>query len=425
MDRHKGVVKNRCFFLLLGLFLLALLVFGYELHIDKKLYGPSSQPDRIMLTWKGSPATSQAVTWRSNLFAGSGYAEIAGAAAGPEKEEIRRIEAETSRLTTELGAAAYHSVNFTKLRPETKYMYRVGNGKRWSEWNQFETAAEGFSPFKFIFMGDVQNDILAECSRVFREALRDAPGADFILYVGDLINGGWDKEWGQWYRAAGFIHNTLPALATPGNHEYDRRLSRHWRRVFEFPMNGPNGFDETAYYVDYQGVRFISLDSNEDKKVQAEWLEGVLSDNPCRWTIVFFHHPIFSGARGRDNAELRELWQPIFDRHGVGLVFQGHDHVYGRTALVRDCGAEPEGETAGGTVYVVSVCGPKMYELQGHPKMVRIGENIQLYQVIEVEKDRLIYRAKTADGELYDAFTIEKGAEGNSLIEEMSAQAER
>ena len=35
------------------------------------------------------------------------------------------------------------------------------------------------------------------------------------------------------------------------------------------------------------------------------WLERVLADNPHRWTVVTFHHPIYSPAKNRDNKDLR------------------------------------------------------------------------------------------------------------------------
>src|SRR5690606_28722321 len=93
----------------------------------------------------------------------------------------------------------------------------------------------------------------------------------------------------------------------------------------------PEGLEETTYYVDYQGVRVISLDSNKERQAQIPWLRKVLGDNPNRWTIITFHHPVFSPARDRDNRELRELWKPVFDEFKVDLVLTGHDHTYART----------------------------------------------------------------------------------------------
>ena len=34
-----------------------------------------------------------------------------------------------------------------------------------------------------------------------------------------------------------------------------KHITGHWRAQFALPENGPKGLEETAYYVDYQGVR--------------------------------------------------------------------------------------------------------------------------------------------------------------------------
>ena len=61
-----------------------------------------------------------------------------------------------------------------------------------------------------------------------------------------------------------------------------------------------------------------------------------------------------------------------------------------------------------GTVYVVSVSGPKMYNLSPSTIMKRVAEDTQLYQVIRIDGDRLYYESRTAIGDLYDGFVLEK-----------------
>ena len=91
-------------------------------------------------------------------------------------------------------------------------------------------------------------------------------------------------------------------MPSPGNHEYGkiedgtRELSRHWRPQFTLPENGLPGLEETTYWLDIQGVRVVTLNSNRNQAEQAEWLDGVLADNPNRWTVVTHHHPIFSAS---------------------------------------------------------------------------------------------------------------------------------
>lgn len=388
---------------------------------DEVAYRPTAIPDRIVLTWTSDPVTTQAVTWRTDTTVVQAFAQIAVAEAGPNfVEKAKQIQATTIRLKTDLGEAHYHTARFGGLQPKTKHVYRVGDGVNWSEWSHFTTAASEPEPFTFVYFGDAQNNLKSMWSRVIREAYSDAPKARFLLHAGDLINtANSDAEWGEWFYAGGWIHRTVPAILTPGNHEYakeneddkDERLSRHWRPQFALPRHGPEGLEETVYYLDYQGARIVSLNSNEKHAAQKEWLDKVLSDNPAKWTIVTHHHPLYAAKPNRDNTALRAVWQPVYDKHRVDLVLQGHDHSYARSGLMRwenvPTGANVRSRPAG-TVYVVSVSGPKMYDLGRRPYMHRVAEDTQLYQIITIDGDRLHYQARTAVGELYDGFTLHK-----------------
>ena len=57
-----------------------------------------------------------------------------------------------------------------------------------------------------------------------------------------------------------------------------QKVSNHWRPQFSFPVqNVPDErLKETLYYLDYQGVRFISLDSNIEMEIQADWLLSLI-----------------------------------------------------------------------------------------------------------------------------------------------------
>jgi len=120
----------------------------------------------------------------------------------------------------------------------------------------------------------------------------------------------------------------------------------------------------------------------------------------------------------------------VVSKYQVDLVLQGHDHTYGRTKLMTSSDNVPEGvrqrRPESGTVYVVSVSGPKMYDLGRRPFMRRAAEDVQLYQIIHVDGQQLRYEARTATGRLYDAFSLNK-QEGkpNQLVDEIPETSER
>ena len=412
---------------------------------DAALHRPTPVPDRIILTWSGDPSTTQAVTWRTDPTVRKALAQIAVATAGPEfAGKSKQYDARTTPLETDLAPARYHSVEFTGLSPGTKYAYRVGDGANWSEWFQFRTASAAREPFAFVYFGDAQTDIKSLWSRVVRQAYGDVRDLRFMVHAGDLINNANnDAQWGEWFAAGGWANAMVPSVPSPGNHEYfreesefevaPRRLSLHWAPQFTLPHNGPRGLEETAYFFDYQGVRIVCLNSNVSQDRQADWLDRTLTDNPCAWTVITFHHPIYSPAKGRDNPALRGKWQPVFDKHRVDLVLTGHDHSYARSGLERFNDpaaarnvATGERRRAGGTVYVVSVSGPKMYEIDRKPHAKRAAEDTQLYQIIRIDGPTLRFEARTAVGDLYDAFELRKRpGKPNELVEQVPPTPER
>jgi len=424
----------------------------------------SADPDRIFLSFHGDPATTRAVTWRTDPTIAEAYAQIAIADAAPRFDR----HADTLKAVTEavnpsiasnntLGRVHFHSVIFKNLQPDTLYAYRVGSPDHWSEWIQFRTAKSTPEPFQFTYFGDAQNDVLSHWSRVIRTAYTIAPDSAFNLHAGDLVNRAHrDLHWAEWFKAGGWIHAKRTGIPVTGNHEYDelvqtarddeRILSMLWRPQFTLPVESslPESLHESVYTVDYQGVRIIVLNSevvDEAKEAdavevaaQSEYLRKQLSDPKPHWRIVTFHHPVFSPGGDRDNPRIRGSWKPILDEYGADLVLQGHDHTYARGQVpVRNTSGFIEGTFQ--TLYVTSVSGPKMYDIKkgklesyantGYEPQ-RIAENTQFFQVIEIEDNRLTYSAYTATGELYDRAIIEKDlATGEKKLRQMAPDVSR
>jgi hypothetical protein len=411
-------------------------------------YGPSRIPDRIVLTPANDLSTSQAVTWRTSTGVTTAQAEIRVASSAPYLKDFNIVKAVSSTtVPTDKGYnELFHTVNFTSLTPGTQYQYRVGDGTNFSEWQHFTTASATPDEFSFVYLGDVQNGIKQDASRVIRNAFRDRPDARIVLQAGDLIDkANDDTQWGEVFDAAGYSFGTQNFFAAPGNHEYEgEALSKQWQAQFAYPKNGPKSspeinavLDGTVHYSDYQGVRFISMNSNMSDQatlaVQTEWLDNTLKNNPNEWTVVYFHHPVFSLDEGRNNRSIREAWVPLFEKYNVDLVLQGHDHNYGRgntAEAEKDNPASWDAElNYNGPVYAVSVVGSKMYSGAGpriwtenNAHLRKLGGDIQLYQLIDVKQGQLRYESRTADGEYYDGLTIVKNEHGKAVTDDTAPQ---
>lgn len=403
-------------------------------------YRPSGMPDRIILTITEAPESSQIVNWRTAPGVDVSEAQIAVATASVGLHlDADTVVGSQQALLSHNGLALHHQVRFDDLEPDTLYAYRVRGLGTWSEWFQFRTAKAGSEGFSFLYFGDAQNSVKSHFSRVIREARMELPRPAFMLHAGDLVNlraGNHDDEWGEWFDAGAFLYAMTPNIIAAGNHEHIteeladdmeiRVLSEHFRAQFGEPANGLPALADTVYATRYQDVLIVVLDSTQalaDATVaaaQAAWLDALLAADDSRWVIVTHHHPMYSVSLGRDNPTLREYWKPVFDRHAVDLVLQGHDHTYGRGDNVAEGSMLVDDEV--GTVYVVSVAGPKMYRVaEDRHRHDRVGEDRQLFQIIHVGEDSLRFEARQVTGEIYDAFELIKQPGSPNRLRELMA----
>ena len=397
---------------------------------------PSKDPDRIILTFNGNPSTKRAVTWRTDSSVKKAEAQIAVAGLNSDfVEEASTYTANTEEFDLGLYKSNkslivnYHSVVFENLKPNTLYAYRVGFAENWSEWIQFKTANDTYSPTQFVYFGDAQNDILNHWSRVIRMAYKTAPDASFVIHAGDLVDSAHkDNEWAQWFKAGGFIHSQWTAIPVVGNHEFQRfdgyegtlprRLSIQWRPQFTLPVeeNLDEKLHETVYSVEYQDILVLVLNSTGHLEEQTEYIREKLTNSDAKWKIVTNHHSVFSPAEGRDFEYARKVWKPMFEKYGVDLVLNGHDHTYARGHTpVKSQNVNESGIFK--TLYVTSVSGPKQYkidkvkiknyEVDGY-KSDKMGEETQFFQVINIDNNKLTYSAYTTLGDLYDRAIITK-----------------
>lgn len=390
------------------------------LCVGPGLAGDRVLHERIILNLTETPFSSQAVTWRTKEKGLSPGAEIIAVSdlLNPEIRP-RSFPALSSAVALDGRAGVFqHSVVFNDLVPDRIYAYRVGEDPVWSEWNQFKTAQDKPEPFTFLYFGDVQEEVFSMCSQVFRAAFQKEPEARFWLFAGDMVdNGPDDRLWGEFFSALGWISRITPLVLAAGNHEYpdprktpadQRRITSLWRPQFTLPENGPAGLEETVFRFDYQGVRVVVLNGNEKIPEQALWLEGVLSKNPQVWTIVVIHQPVYPISQRKIHTDSQDLLVPIFDRHSVDLVLQGHDHGYARTLSLKN--HQPVSEKEKGVVYIISNSGPKFYpagDRYDHLMARTLSRTIS-FQAVRVENNTLQYRAYTPAKEAVDAFEITK-----------------
>jgi acid phosphatase type 7 len=312
-----------------------------------------------------------------------------------------------------------HVTTVSDLSPDTTYLYSLADGSTqgWGPWRTAKTGRVGPGRIEFLYMGDAQTGLQDWGRRLFT-AYRRHPGIEFILLAGDLVDRGNERtNWDHFFFRAEEIFERIPVMPCAGNHEYLDQGPRLYRSYFALPRNGPATVEPgLVYHFETGSAIFAVLDSTlavsdpEAARRQAEWLDAVLTGCRAPWKFVMFHHPAYPSHPSRDNPELRRVWVPIFDKHHVDLVLQGHDHAYLRTYPMR--GGSPQATATEGTIYVVSVAGDKFYD-QIQREYIEVGlTGTPTYQTIEIDdvENRLTYRAWTDTGEIADRLVITKPA---------------
>jgi 3',5'-cyclic AMP phosphodiesterase CpdA len=115
-----------------------------------------------------------------------------------------------------------------------------------------------------------------------------------------------------------------------GNHDIRTANGEPQVRYANFNMKG------RFYTFRRDSVQFFALDTNHnaDWKTQLAWLEQELSQSKATWKVVFGHHPIYSsGIYGSNQAFIKSL-TPLFQKYGVQLYINGHEHNYERTRAI-------------------------------------------------------------------------------------------
>ena len=71
---------------------------------------------------------------------------------------------------------------------------------------------------------------------------------------------------------------------------------------------------------------------NEQYQFVLEDLEKTSQNKEIDWIFVMFHKPMYSPlSKQFEEYIIRDKYQPLFDKYGVDLVIQGHNHIYSRT----------------------------------------------------------------------------------------------
>lgn len=246
---------------------------------------------------------------------------------------------------------------------------------------------------------------------------------EFVLALGDLS---YDDSAKCWLDIMSPIANkTMIAI---GNHDTDP--STKLKDYMDF-----FGLKGQYYSFNYQNVHFTVMSTElpyEQGSAQYNFVNNDLSKvslNPdIEWIVVYYHSLAYTSPAniGKGNSaekELRDTYHPLFDKYGVDLVLQAHNHNYQRTypiiynndnstnPIITDTNNNNNYYDPKGIVFgTIGTAGASIYALTGQSPYVATQYEGFGFLNVDVINDGTALSGKFVanDGTVKDQFTITK-----------------
>jgi len=279
-----------------------------------------------------------------------------------------------------------YAATLSGLKLGREYSYRVrGNGQTILE-GYFTTRKPRGSSTRFVAFGDNSFGDISDRA-IAHQAYLARP--DFVMNTGDNVyNGGLDNEYARYFfpvynadvaghRIGAPLLRSVPFYTVMANHDvHDKDAQKHPIADFDknpdslayftnmhLPLNGPTpsqpppivgeearlaNFRACAgkrfpvmanYSFDYGDCHFLCLDSNlyvdpTDAAMQS-WMADDLAQTDATWKFVIYHHPAFNVGEDHYAEQQMRVLMPLWEKHGVDIVLNGHEHNYQRPQPLR------------------------------------------------------------------------------------------
>jgi len=314
-------------------------------------------PERLILTWQRDPLTTMTIQWlESGTEALPATVDVWPAGSPRSKAVTWETSAHVMRQWPE---TIRQRVEVTGLEPGTAYRFAVSGSDLDLGFRTMPSSLE--QPLRLAIGGDTRHrqDWM---ERVNRVAMQYRP--DLIVWGGDFSYADGLEEnlyrWHEWFDAnyktliddEGFV---VPLVVCIGNHEIQKgsyrnhegfehtdewreRIAPYFYQLFAYP--GHPGYGALDF-GDYMSLILLDTEhSGAIRGAQTEWLEEALATRThIPHVFPVYHVPAWPSHRrfnGPTQTRVRELWVPLFERYGVRLAFEHHDHTYKRTHPLRE-----------------------------------------------------------------------------------------
>jgi len=163
------------------------------------------------------------------------------------------------------------------------------------------------------------------------------------------------------------------------------------------------GLTQQYYSFNYKNIHFLALSTEIPFDVNSAQYIFVNNDlskaasNPnIDWIIVYYHRPMYTlPTKHPALSTLRSIYHPLFEKYGVDLVIQGHNHNYQRTYPIKFNSVNPENpiQTSTNTTTYINQNGGQIFAIVGTG-----GEDIYPFEDQKDTEKENNYYAKDYEG---------------------------
>lgn len=192
----------------------------------------------------------------------------------------------------------------------------------------FAAAQTNQSDFNFVAAGDFGCG--KNANRTITNMLSREP--EVVIGLGDLS---YQKTADCWFHVVSPLDNDGRLKIAIGDNEmFPYKFNQYMKH---FNMTKP------YYSFNYGNVHFLSMATAKNKVIPynetSEQYEFVKDDlkrayenNSINWIVVYSFRSFYSSNTTHPGLdELQDLYHPLFDKYGVDIVLQAHNHNYQRT----------------------------------------------------------------------------------------------
>jgi hypothetical protein len=184
--------------------------------------------------------------------------------------------------------------------------------------------------FNFVAAGDFGCG--DEANRTIKGMINKDP--EIVIALGDLS---YNKSAECWITSVMPLDDPGRVKISIGDHDLTKKMVKYNDYLKHFNLTKP------YYSFDYQNVHFLAMASAKNSVIpykygsdQYNFIEEDLTrahnNKNIDWIIVYSFRPFYSSLTEHlGEPDLTDTHHPLFDKYGVDVVLQAHNHNYQRT----------------------------------------------------------------------------------------------